>query len=45
VNGCVVLDRDEHMRADTTLASLAKLEPAFKVQGEKYGFDAVARQR
>ena len=45
VNGCVVLERDEHMRADTTLESLAKLEPAFKVQGEKYGFDAVALQR
>ena len=45
VNGCVVLERDEHMRADTTLASLTKLEPAFKVQGEKYGFDAVAMQR
>ena len=45
VNGCVVLDRDEHMRAETTLESLAKLEPAFKVQGEKYGFDAVAIQR
>jgi acetyl-CoA C-acetyltransferase len=45
VNGCVVLDRDEHMRADTTLESLAKLEPAFKVQGDKYGFDAVAMQR
>ena len=45
VNGCIVLDRDEHMRADTTLASLAKLEPAFKVQGEQYGFDAVAMQR
>ena len=45
VNSCVVLDRDEHMRAETTLESLAKLEPAFKVQGEKYGFDAVAMQR
>ncbi|WP_431512791.1 acetyl-CoA C-acetyltransferase [Variovorax sp. DAIF25] len=45
VNGCVVLERDEHMRADTTLESLAQLEPAFKVQGEKYGFDAVALQR
>ncbi|MBA4279096.1 MAG: acetyl-CoA acetyltransferase [Ralstonia sp.] len=45
VNGCVVLERDEHMRADTTLESVAKLEPAFKVQGEKYGFDAVALQR
>jgi len=45
VNGCIVLERDEHMRAETTLESLAKLEPAFKVQGEKYGFDAVAMQR
>ncbi|MDI1339586.1 acetyl-CoA C-acetyltransferase [Polaromonas sp.] len=45
VNGCIVLERDEHMRAETTLESLAKLEPAFKVQGEKYGFDAVAVQR
>ncbi len=45
VNGCLVLERDEHMRAETTLESLAKLEPAFKVQGEKYGFDAVAMQR
>ncbi|MDI1274749.1 MULTISPECIES: acetyl-CoA C-acetyltransferase [unclassified Polaromonas] len=45
VSGCLVLERDEHMRAETTLESLAKLEPAFKVQGEKYGFDAVAIQR
>ena len=45
VNGCIVLERDEHMRAETTLESLAKLEHAFKVQGEKYGFDAVAMQR
>jgi acetyl-CoA C-acetyltransferase len=44
-NGCTVLERDEHMRAETTLESLAKLEPAFKAQGEKYGFDAVAIQR
>ena len=45
MSGCLVLERDEHMRAETTLESLAKLEPAFKVQGEKYGFDAVAMQR
>ncbi|MDP2451326.1 MAG: acetyl-CoA C-acetyltransferase [Pseudomonadota bacterium] len=45
VNGCIVLERDEHMRAETTLESLAKLESAFKLQGEKYGFDAVAIQR
>ncbi|SMP79107.1 acetyl-CoA C-acetyltransferase [Noviherbaspirillum suwonense] len=45
VNGCAVLERDEHMRPDTTLESLAKLDPAFQMQGEKYGFDAVAIQR
>jgi acetyl-CoA C-acetyltransferase len=27
--------RDEHMRADTTLQSLGKLEPSFKCMGEK----------
>jgi len=45
VNGLVVLDRDEHMRPETTIESLAKLEPAFKLQGERAGFDAVALQR
>jgi len=45
VNGLVVLDRDEHMRPETTADSLAKLEPAFKLQGEHAGFDAVALQR
>jgi acetyl-CoA C-acetyltransferase len=44
-NGFTILDRDEHLRPDTTLASLSTLEPAFKAQGEKYGFDAVALQR
>ena len=45
VNSCTVLERDEHMRAETTLESLAKLEPAVKAPGEKYGFDAGAIQR
>ena len=45
VDGLVVLDRDEHMRPETTADSLAKLEPAFKLQGEHAGFDAVALQR
>jgi len=45
VNGLPVLERDEHMRPDTTAASLAKLEPSFKLQGERFGFDAVALQR
>jgi acetyl-CoA C-acetyltransferase len=43
--GITELDHDEHMRADTTLASLGKLEPSFKMMGEKFGFDAVALQR
>jgi acetyl-CoA C-acetyltransferase len=44
-NGLTVLDRDEHMRPETTMQSLAALEPSFTDQGEKYGFDAVAIQR
>ena len=44
-NGLVILDRDEHVRGDTTLESLAKLEPSFTVQGQKMGFDAMALQR
>jgi acetyl-CoA C-acetyltransferase len=45
LNGFVILDRDEHMRAETTLESLAELQPSFKDMGEKGGFDAVAIQR
>ena len=45
VNGLVVLDRDEHMRPETTIESLSKLEPSFRIQGERAGFDAVALQR
>jgi acetyl-CoA C-acetyltransferase len=44
--GTILLDHDEHMRPDTTMQSLAALEPSFKVQGEVMpGFDAVAKQR
>jgi acetyl-CoA C-acetyltransferase len=45
VNGLIILDRDEHMRPDTTMQSLAALKPAFADMGERYGFDAVAVQR
>jgi len=45
LNGLVVLDRDEHIRADTTVESLAKLEPSFAAQGETLGFDAMALRR
>jgi len=43
--GEVVLDRDEHMRPDSTMESLASLNPAFVIPGEQGGFDAVALQR
>lgn len=45
INGLTLLDRDEHVRGDTTLESLAKLEPSFAMQGMKMGFDAMALQR
>jgi len=43
--GLVLLERDEHLRADTTLQSLAGLKPAFAQLGETAGYDAVALQR
>jgi acetyl-CoA C-acetyltransferase len=41
-HGDVLLDRDEHMRPDTTMQALAALQPAFAMMGEMGGFDAVA---
>ncbi len=43
--GLVLLDRDEHPRADTTAESLAALKPAFAQLGEAVGYDAVALLR
>ncbi|HUH84192.1 MAG TPA: acetyl-CoA C-acetyltransferase [Stellaceae bacterium] len=45
INGLTVLDRDEHIRPDTTMQSLASLEPSFTGPGEMFGFDSVAIQR
>ena len=45
INGQVILDRDEYLRPETTLDTLATLKPAFLEQGEKYGFDSVILQR
>ena len=43
VNGVKILSRDEHMRPETTVESLAALKPAFREIGEGMpGFDAVA---
>src|SRR5262249_61040572 len=40
-NGVVLLDRDEHMRPDSTMAGLGELRPSFAAMGEAGGFDAV----
>jgi acetyl-CoA C-acetyltransferase len=45
LNGVVILDRDEHVRGDTTMETLTKLEPSFALQGEKAGFDLMALHR
>jgi acetyl-CoA C-acetyltransferase len=43
--GQTLLDRDEHMRPDTTMQSLASLKPAFEKLGDEAGFDNVLLQR
>jgi len=40
-NGLMVLEKDEHLRPDTSMDTLAGLMPAFLAMGEM-GFDAVA---
>ncbi|WP_375195373.1 acetyl-CoA C-acetyltransferase [Sphingobium sp.] len=42
--GLIVLDRDEHMRPETTVETLATLKPAFAAMGAA-GFDAVIKLR
>jgi len=44
VNGLPLLERDEHLRPDTSMQGLAALSPAFTFYGEMGGFDAVAIQ-
>jgi acetyl-CoA C-acetyltransferase len=41
--GAIVLDHDEHMRPNTTMADLAQLRPAFAKIGEQ-SFDEIALQ-
>lgn len=43
-NGVVILDRDEHVRGNTTLESLSGLKPSFQMMGDM-GFDGVAREK
>ena len=44
-NGLAVLDRDEHIRANSTLETMGALPPSFAMMGEQGGFDAVALQQ
>jgi len=41
-NGLTVLDRDEHMRPESTMESLGQLPASFEMVGDLGGFDAVA---
>lgn len=45
VLGTVLLDRDEHIRPETTMETLAALKPAFADLGKSMGFDGLAVQR
>jgi acetyl-CoA C-acetyltransferase len=44
-NGLAVLERDEHIRPDSTLEGLGKLPASFATIGDLGGFDAVALQK
>lgn len=45
INGLTVLDKDENVRASTTIEGLGNLKPAFEMIGKMGGFDAVAIDR
>ncbi|MEJ8473347.1 acetyl-CoA C-acetyltransferase [Roseibium algae] len=44
INGITILDRDEHMRPETDMQSLAALNPSFGLMGSMGGFNAVGIQ-
>lgn len=41
----VLLEKDEHIRPETTLEGLSQLRPAFAQMGTEFGFDTVAMLR
>jgi len=43
-NGHVILDKDETIRAGTTVEKLAELKPSFEMQSKMAGFDGMALQ-
>ncbi len=44
-NGLTILDRDEHLRPETTVDSLGRLEPSFAKMAKFAGFDRVVLHR
>jgi len=44
-NGLFILEKDEHMRPNTTMQNLASLTPSFEKHGSSTGFNDVAIQR
>jgi acetyl-CoA C-acetyltransferase len=44
-NGLVILDADEHPRADATLESLSQLQASFALMGTQFGLDSLVRKR
>ncbi|HEV7787791.1 MAG TPA: acetyl-CoA C-acetyltransferase [Pseudonocardia sp.] len=44
-NGLTLLDRDEHIRANSTLDTMGSLPASFAMIGDQGGFDAVALQK
>ena len=45
LNGVSLLDRDEHIRPDTTAESLSKLGASFQMIGTQFGLDAMTQPR
>ncbi len=45
INGVTILDRDEMVRADTSIQKLSSIKPAFEMMGAMGGYDSVAIQR
>ena len=45
INGITILDRDEMVRADTSIQKLSSIKPAFEMMGAMGGYDSVALQR
>lgn len=45
INGFTILEKDENPRPETTVESLAQLNPSFEMMGQMGGFNAVAIDR